>query len=135
MCDFESFRLPVPVSRIASVPGVAVLCALILSGCDQAPAPAEDIRPVRTLVAEVKEFGVVMEGVGEIRARLESDLGFRIGGKIVERPVNASDQVRRGALLARIDDEDQRNELRTAQALVGMIVRNSVTLIDQIEKN
>lgn len=95
-----------------------LMYAACMSACEKAPAPVEEIRPVRTIVAEVKEFGTVLEGVGEIRPRLESDLGFRIGGKIIERPVNAGDHVRRGTLLARISNDDQRNKLRSAQANV-----------------
>lgn len=119
----ESHRLPAKLTtaaagrvRPSAIFHLALSLALLLTACDRAPGPVEEIRPVRTIVAEMKEFGQVMEGVGEIRPRLESDIGFRTGGKVVERPVNVGDRVRRGALLARIDDVDQRNQLLRAQA-------------------
>ena len=53
---------------------------------------------------------------GTIEARAEADLGFRIAGKLIERKVDVGDGVRAGDVLARLDDQDQRNALRTAEA-------------------
>lgn len=54
----------------------------------------------------------------EIRARYETDLSFQVGGKIIARPVDAGAQVRRGALLARLDERDQRIAVDSARSAV-----------------
>lgn len=51
---------------------------------------------------------------GEVRARVEATLGFRVGGKIMERRVDAGARVKAGQPLARLDPADQR--LAAAQA-------------------
>lgn len=57
--------------------------------------------------------------IGEIRPQRESDLGFRISGKLVQRLVSVGQRVRKGDILARIDDQDCRNRLRSAEADVA----------------
>ena len=56
---------------------------------------------------------------GEIQARHESNLGFRVAGKVVERPVDVGQRVAAGDLLARLDDQDQRNAVTAAQSDVA----------------
>jgi len=46
------------------------------------------------------------EFTGIVAARVQSDLGFRVGGKVIVRLVNAGDAVRRGQPLMRIDQTD-----------------------------
>jgi RND family efflux transporter MFP subunit len=69
-------------------------------------------------VAVAAQQPLVREGsiTGEIRARLQTDLSFRVGGKLVERLVEVGDHVRAGQLLARIDAEEQKAELEVAKA-------------------
>lgn len=54
--------------------------------------------------------------VGTVRARVESDLGFRVGGKVAERLVQAGDPVKAGQPLARLDDTDLRLQREQAEA-------------------
>jgi RND family efflux transporter MFP subunit len=51
-----------------------------------------------------------------IEAKNEVDLGFRIGGRVIERLVSVGDRVTSGQLIARLDDMDERNALRAAKA-------------------
>ena len=51
---------------------------------------------------------------GEVRARIESTLGFRVGGKLAERLVDAGARVKAGQPLARLDPSDA--QLTVAQA-------------------
>jgi RND family efflux transporter MFP subunit len=53
---------------------------------------------------------------GEVRARHETTLGFRVGGKIVERLVDAGARVRAGQPLARLDPGDARLTAVQAEA-------------------
>lgn len=88
----------------------------MLSGCGQEAPKAAEIRPVRTLVVDPKSIDDDRQAVGEIKARQESDLGFRISGKVVSREVDIGVVVKKGDLLARLDEQDYQNKLRSAEA-------------------
>ncbi len=53
---------------------------------------------------------------GELRARVESDLAFRIGGKMAARLVDAGARVRAGQALARLDPQDAKLAADSARA-------------------
>lgn len=84
-----------------------LLIPLLLTACGDADETPRNIeRPALTVVvgAQAADRGNVYSG--EIHARYETDLGFRIGGKIVERLVDVGAQVKKGQLLARLDAAD-----------------------------
>lgn len=89
--------------RIASF----LALTIILAACGkEAAPPVKTERPVLTQIvgAVAGDTGHVYSG--EIRARHETALGFRIGGKIVERLVDAGAVVKAGQVLARLDAAD-----------------------------
>lgn len=92
------------------------LLAPLLAACGaREPATA----PARPVLTQVVAPGAAMTRdvySGEIRARHETDLGFRVGGKLVARTVDAGSRVRKGQVLARLDPEDAR---LTAQSAVS----------------
>lgn len=106
-------------------PAVILAAALSLAACapknpDAPPAPL-----VRTLVVGGGE-GSTLSYTGVVRARTESDLGFRVGGKVVQRLVDPGQHVRRGQVLMRIDAADlqlaasaSRDQVRAAEALAA----------------
>jgi RND family efflux transporter MFP subunit len=55
---------------------------------------------------------------GIVEARVQSDLGFRVGGKILERSVNMGQRVQKGQILMRLDPEDLRLSAAAQQANV-----------------
>lgn len=80
---------------------------MLLVACGKPAAPVAAVeRPASTIVvgAEAADRGYVYSG--EVHARRETVLGFRIGGKIVERLVDVGAQVRKGQVLARLDAAD-----------------------------
>lgn len=85
-----------------------IVLPLLLSACgkEQAVTAAKSERPASTVV--VGALGEDQSNVysGEIRARYETVLGFRIGGKIIARTVDVGDVVSSGQLLARLDAAD-----------------------------
>lgn len=77
-------------------------------------AKASDPRTQPTLVrlAKVTTTGETSRSfTGTVAARVQSDLGFRVPGKIVERLVSVGQQVKVGQPLLRIDDTDLRLSL------------------------
>ena len=99
--------------------GLAVLSALlILAGCSK-PAPTEEpIRSVKVLTVGAQDFGASYEFAGEVRARVESRLGFRVGGKITQRQAEVGQRVRAGQVLAQLDPQDYRLAADAARAQV-----------------
>ncbi|MGH7065870.1 MAG: efflux RND transporter periplasmic adaptor subunit [Stellaceae bacterium] len=94
--------------------------ALVLTGCGkEEKAAAPQIRPVRTVTVELRESGETLSLTGEIQPRYQADLGFRVGGKILERPVDVGTQVKKGELLARLDPQQYRQDFEVAKAEVA----------------
>jgi RND family efflux transporter MFP subunit len=88
-----------------------------LSACSPAPTEQhEEVRPVRTVVAGQSTGAVGAAYSGEIRARYESRLGFRTGGKIVARLVEVGSHVTRGQPLMRLDTAQETLQLVAAGA-------------------
>jgi RND family efflux transporter MFP subunit len=96
----------------------ASAAAILLSGCHKQAEKVEDIRPVRAIVLQSSDVDVNAEFSGEVRARVESRLGFRVGGKIVSRKVDVGSIVKKGQLLMQLDPQDLR--LSQAQSLAAL---------------
>ena len=103
---------------------LASTLVLLLVACSKAPPPPEPLRAVKTMVIAPASAGGTYEYAGEIRARVESRLGFRVGGKMTERPVNVGDAVKAGQLLARLDPRDLRLGEDVARAAVASAAVN-----------
>lgn len=89
----------------------------VLAGCNKEPAPAvKTERPALTMVAGSAATDSGNTYSGEVRARHEAQLGFRIGGKIVERLVDAGARVDAGQVLMRLDPGDAGLQLGSAEA-------------------
>ena len=99
-------------------PLVAMLAAALLAACSrQAPAP-EPVRTVRSMVIGASAAGMDVQYAAEIRARVESRLGLRVGGKLVRRAVDVGDTVKPGQLLAQVDPADLLLGAQAAQSAV-----------------
>lgn len=102
------------------LPMLALVGVALLAGCDGKEAkPEAEVRPVRAVVAHSEEWVEFPSQVGEIRPHTESDLGFKISGRILERKVDLGAIVHKGDILARLDEQDQRNQLTASQADVA----------------
>ena len=94
---------------------LAGLGALLLTACSEAPPPA--VTPPTVLVQAVSPARAhTLQLSGEIRARHEIDLAFRVGGKVIARLVDAGSTVRPGQVLARLDPADLQLAAHSAQA-------------------
>jgi membrane fusion protein, multidrug efflux system len=97
-----------PPSIVNKLPRYAacLLPLILLQACQQAAQPEEPIRAVRTLRIESSGSSINREFSGEVKARLESQLSFRVPGKLLTRPVNLGDTVKAGQVLAQLDPTD-----------------------------
>nr|MBF0684934.1 efflux RND transporter periplasmic adaptor subunit [Pseudomonas sp.] len=111
---------------------LVVLVGIVLAGCDRSEPPAtETIRPVRTQVISLQQIELVGAYPGEIRPHIESTLAFQVGGKLVQRLVQAGDAVKAGQVLARIDPQDLELAESAARAeLAAAEVERSRTAAD-----
>ena len=94
----------------------AVLIAASLAGCDKKPPPTAQARPVRTITVERGAAGETVSLTGQVRAKDQVSLAFRLEGRMVKRLVAVGDVLRAGQIVAQLDPQDQQNGLRTAQA-------------------
>jgi multidrug efflux pump subunit AcrA (membrane-fusion protein) len=93
---------------------------MVLASCQkEEKAAAQPIRPVRTVAVELREGGEKVSLTGEIQPRYQADLGFRVNGKILERPVDVGTEVKKDDLLARLDPQQYRQDLEVAKADVA----------------
>ena len=92
--------------------------AIVLAGCNAQGQSRRETPPRPVLVAEIhyapRGADRVLPGV--VKARIETDLGFRVGGKIARRLVDAGALVKRGEPLAVLDDSDLRLQAEQAEA-------------------
>jgi RND family efflux transporter MFP subunit len=93
-----------------------VLAALAVAACSKPQTPAQPLRTVRVVKVEDAAAPARLTFPGEVRARHESRLAFRLGGKIVERRVDVGDRVKRGQVLARLDAQDASLNATQAEA-------------------
>src|SRR6476646_10651364 len=88
--------------------GVALAAAAIaLAGCNDTVAQkAEPPRPVLVATAHYEAETPERSFVGTVRPRIESDLGFRVAGKVAKRLVEVGTLVEAGQPLALLDEAD-----------------------------
>jgi RND family efflux transporter MFP subunit len=105
--------------------GAALLCAtLILAACSRPAPPEEPVRSVKIVTVASGQIGSSAEYSGEVRARVESRLGFRVAGKLVRRQAEPGQRVRAGDLLAQLDPQDYQLAADAARAQVSAAVTN-----------
>jgi RND family efflux transporter MFP subunit len=105
--------------RLGAAIGVIILISALAACKKEEKAATPDIRPVRTVIVEPSEAGETVSLTGEIQARYQADIGFRVNGKIIERPVDVGTQVKKGDLLARLDPQQYRQDFEVAKAEVA----------------
>ena len=92
----------------------------VLTACS--PPPVEAPRTPAVLVRTIGAAAATPSGrayTGEIRPRIETELAFRIGGKMQLRKVDAGEQVRAGQVLASLDPVDAQLAATAAQTRVS----------------
>ncbi|WP_088348802.1 MULTISPECIES: efflux RND transporter periplasmic adaptor subunit [Rhodomicrobium] len=99
--------------------GGLCLLALSISACDDGDGrPVAQPRPVRVEEVKLQEYAPVVSLTGEIRARIQTDLAFRISGRVSERLVDVGDHVTADQVLAKLEPREQEADLEAANAAV-----------------
>lgn len=94
------------------------LALATLAGCSRQEAAQEPVRAVKLITVNTGALSPSTEYAGEVRARIESRLGFRVPGKLTHRAVEVGQRVQPGQLLAQIDPQDYQLATQAAQAAV-----------------
>ncbi|WP_454875654.1 efflux RND transporter periplasmic adaptor subunit [Pseudomonas farris] len=103
-------------------PGLKLMVGLsliaLLTACGD-KKPVEKDRP-RVFVQEVKpsDYAAAVTLTGDVQARVQTELSFRVGGKIIQRLVDVGDRVSAKQVLARLDPKDLQTTVDSAQAQV-----------------
>jgi len=104
------------VNRIFSTLSLSsiAVASLLLTACSERPAPAAAVKPVFVTTVAPANATQSRSFTSVVRARVEAELGFRTGGKVVERLVEVGDSVKAGQVLARLDPADYQLAVKAA---------------------
>lgn len=109
-------------SQFPRVPALLALgLAVVVAGCSHPMGSDPRLDPplVRTAIVQSEASSLTRSFTGTVAARVQSDLSFRVAGKVLERLVNSGQHVRRGQPLMRLDDVDLRLALNAQQSAVA----------------
>ncbi len=121
--------LGLPPLRTATPVGSLLVMTVFLAGCGQEPSKVEAPAPVRVATIAFEPLASSRSYPGVIDPRFESDLGFRVAGKIVERSVNIGDSVKAGQLIARLDPTDYKLNVEAQEADLAAAKSNRASAV------
>ncbi|NOT65803.1 MAG: efflux RND transporter periplasmic adaptor subunit [Methylotenera sp.] len=107
---------------------------LFLVACQKPAEPPPPPRPALVTVVGKSAENNSMVLVGEVKPRYETNLGFRIGGKIIERKVEVGSFVKKGQVIARLDAADTNLSAAAALADVRAAEANRSLAQSEVER-
>ena len=111
---------------LKSIPtGAALACAaMMLAACSRPLPSPEPLRSVKLITVGLEDMVASAEFAGEVRARVESRLGFRVAGKLVRRQAEPGQRVRSGDVLAQLDPQDYQLAAEAGRAQLAAAATN-----------
>lgn len=113
---------PLSVSRLCAVVCYAIVLASLLAACSKPEAVAPPVRAVKLATIGASSQQSAIQYAGVVTARSEAAVGFRVAGKLLTRPVEQGQAVRKGQLLAQLDATDYQLSATAAQAQLNAAV-------------
>lgn len=113
---------------------IFLLLAGFLQACEKPIEPPLPPRPALVTVVGKTAIDKAMVLVGEVKSRYESNQGFRIKGKIIERKVDVGSFVKKGQILARLDATDMNLNAQAAAADVRAAEANYALAETEVER-
>src|SRR5882757_1403582 len=95
---------------------LVIAVALSIAACGKEQLKKVEIRPVRVTSVQHTLSGDTVSLTGQIQAKDQINLAFRIAGRLQERNVTVGEPVTPGQIVARIEPQDFQNALRSAHA-------------------
>jgi membrane fusion protein, multidrug efflux system len=96
---------------------LACIGGVALAGCDRQDAQTEtSAQPVRVATVSIAHYQPIATITGQVQARIQTDLAFRVGGKVIDRSVDVGSHVKAGDVLMRIDNTEQKADVAIAEA-------------------
>src|SRR6266481_1802274 len=95
---------------------LVITIALLPVACGKEPPKKAEIRPVRVTTIQHAPSVETISLTGQIQAKDQVNLAFRIAGRLRERTVSVGDLVTPGQIVAKIESQDYQNALRSAEA-------------------
>lgn len=114
---------------------LAIPLVAFLGGCKgEAGTEKEAVRPVKVAIVETGSGARTLTYSGVVKPRIESAVGFRVAGKIVERSVNIGDRIEVGQVIARLDETDLNLAENSARATVASAKSRRDVANDNLER-
>lgn len=93
------------------------------------------LSPINVQVSQVeRDVPVQVFGLGTVEARVTSKIGFKVSGVLVELRADVGNRVAKGAILARLDDREQRAQVARAKAAIEQTEANLQRAKASVEK-
>jgi multidrug efflux system membrane fusion protein len=130
----NTLEIAMSLTRLLLAAILTATLASTLAACGHPEPPPPAPRPVIAHVVGTKTADTANLYSGEVRARYENDLAFRVGGKVVARYVDVGTQVERGRVLARLDPQDAQLGVEAARAQLAAAEADHALAATELER-
>ena len=113
---------------------IIILFTIFVAACEKPAEPPSPPRPALVAIVGKTSANNAMVLVGEVKSRFESNQGFRIKGKIIERKVDVGGAVKKGQVIARLDASDTNLGAAAAMADVRAAEANRALAYSEVER-
>lgn len=111
-----------------------MLALAVLSGCSKQVPVTEDVRLVKAMTISADHADMIAEFPGEVRPRIESKLGFRVAGKIIDRKVDIGTLVKKGQVLMQLDAQDLQLAQRQSEAALKSAISSRDLALAEVQR-
>jgi RND family efflux transporter MFP subunit len=114
---------------------MALSVVTLLTACEKEKPTAEYLPRVFVQVVKPANYAAPVTLTGDIQARIQTELSFRVGGKIIQRSVDVGDRVTAKQVLAKLDPKDLQTSVDSAEAQVvaeqALVKQNAAAFVRQ----